>query len=336
MENIRNTIGLSDIGEGARRQYVNARSVFTALEDASRQAAQYRGGMYWKTHGKTGIMYLIRTQTDNSQTSLGPHTAESEAIYRKFTESKSTIEARIRDLTKEMDLHRRLNRALLVGRAPQLLVDIMNVFSRAGIAEHFRVIGTHAIYAYEAAAGVRIEKESALETQDVDLLWAIERKIKFQTRLKQNADSVIGLLKKVDKTFEVRPEQRYTAVNSRGFEVDIIRPATVADEDTVALVNPSRMTDYDDDLFAVKAPSAGGLQGAPPFEALIVSTGGSMARMRTVHPLEFVRVKRWLSHQPTRDIMKRDRDRLQAAIVEKLVEEYLPQLTLGHVKPELS
>lgn len=328
MENIRNTLGLRDIGEGARRQYINALSLFTALEEAERQSPKYRGGMYWKKHGRSGIEYLMRTMPDNSQSSLGPRSPETEVTYEKFTTAKTEHESRLRDLSEEMDVQRRVNRALFVGRAPQILVDILGAFQRAGISDHFRVVGTHSIYAYEAAAGVMIERQAVLETYDVDLLWAIGKKIKFQTRLKHSAASVIELLRKVDKTFQVRDDQRHTAVNSRGFEVDIIRPAVAADEELAPAENPSRMTDFEDDLLAIKAPTARVLQGAPPFEAVIVSTAGYMARMHTISPVEFVRVKRWLAEYPGRDVMKRGRDALQADIIEKLVGEYLPHLVL--------
>ncbi|MEI6133303.1 MAG: GSU2403 family nucleotidyltransferase fold protein [Deltaproteobacteria bacterium] len=327
MEKIRNLLEFVDIGDSARRQYINALSVFTALEEARKKAAQYRGGMYWKKHSKTKIDYLIRTQTDNSQKSIGPRCSETEGMYEKFTSSKSTIESRIRDLLAEAELHRRLNRAILVGRAPQMLVDILNMFSRAGIAEHFKVIGTHAIYAYETAAGVRIEKEAALETYDIDLLWVVEKKLRFQTLMKFNESSMIALLKKVDSTFVIRDERRYTAVNSKGFEVDIMR-REMSNEDTQINSNPSRMTTAEDDFFAVKAPSAGILQGATPFTSVIVSPSGHMARINTVSPVEFIKVKKWLSMRPDRDPIKQSRDKLQANIIEKLVTEYLPHLLI--------
>lgn len=328
MNSIRNQLELKDIGEAARRQYIDARSLFTALEETERQSSKYRGGMYWKKHARTGIEYLMRTQPDNSQASLGPRSSEAEITYESFTVGKEEHVSRLQDLKAEIDVQQRVNRALNVGRAPQFLVDILTAFDRAGISEHFRVVGTHALYAYEAAAGVRIERRAALETRDVDLLWAIGKKIKFQARLKHSATSLIDLLRKVDKTFQVREDQRYTAVNSKGFEVDILRPFVPEDEQDVPKENPSRMTDAEGDLLAIKASTGSILQGAAPFDAVIVSTAGRMARIHTITPLEFVRVKRWLAESPERDTMKKGRDALQADIVEKMVQEYLPHLAV--------
>jgi len=143
MENIRKRIGLHDIGGDARRQYMDARSTFTEWERSVKSAADVRGGMYWKSQGKTD--YLIRTSLSNSQKSLGPRSSETEDIYSKFTERKANAESRVKSLTAQLGVHKRLNRALFVGRAPQILVDILSMLARAGIAEHFTVVGTHAL-----------------------------------------------------------------------------------------------------------------------------------------------------------------------------------------------
>lgn len=59
-----------DIGDDARRQYIDARATFEALEAAETQAAGVRGGMYWKT--VNGVDYLIRTSTRNAQKAWAP------------------------------------------------------------------------------------------------------------------------------------------------------------------------------------------------------------------------------------------------------------------------
>ena len=163
MENVRKNIGLHDIGSDARRQYIDAQSTFSEWERSVKSAAEVRGGMYWKAQGKSA--YLIRTSPSNSQKSLGPRSPDTEDIYRKFTERKTNVEARVKSLAAQLGVHKRLNRALFVGRAPQMLVDILSALEHAGIAEHFTVVGTHALYAYEAAAGVRIESGDALATK---------------------------------------------------------------------------------------------------------------------------------------------------------------------------
>ncbi len=319
MENLRKSGRVRDIGEDARRQYIDAQATFTAWEDAVQMAAEVRGGMYWKRQGQGE--YLIRTSPTNAQKSLGPRSAETEQIYARFMARKEAAEKRERALSTELVRHQRMNRALYVGRAPQILVDILAVLQRATLSEHFSVIGTHALYAYEAAAGVRIVNPEALATQDVDLLWDTRKRVRFVTQMKVQGSSMVGLLRKVDPTFEIRRDQLYTAVNAKGFEVDIIRrEATDGDP------HPLQLTDDEEDFWAAQARRAGTLLSGPRFSAIVVSSSGHMARMNTIAPRAFSQFKRWMGAQPDRDRMKRDRDLLQADLVEELLEEYLPHL----------
>lgn len=319
MENIRKNVVLHDLDGDARRQYMDARSTFNEWERSVKVASEVRGGMYWKPQGKTE--YLIRTAVSNAQKSLGPRSPETEAIYSSFIERKTEAETRVKRLGERLATHKRMNRALFVGRAPQILVDILSELQRAGIAEHFTVIGTHALYAYEAAAGVRIESGDALATKDVDLLWDTRKRIQFATHMRRSGASMLGILKKVDRTFEIRRDQLHTAVNSQGIEVDILRR-----EPTDGDPHPLRITNDEDDFWATEAKKAGVLLSAPRFDAMIVSPSGDMAKMVTISPLVFAKFKRWLSSQSVRDKMKRDRDALQAEVVEQIVTDYLPQL----------
>ena len=321
MEITPKTIRFVDIGNDARRQYIDAQAVFTAREDAARAADDVRGGMYWKHQGKGE--YLIRTSVTNVQRSLGPRTTETETMYTGFMERKRATEERLSDLTRELIRHQRMNRALFVGRCPQILIDILSTLTETKLTEYFTVIGTHALYAYEAAAGIRLTVPEALATQDVDLLWDTRKRISFVSRMKTLDSSMLGILKRVDKSFEIKRNQLFTAVNSKGFEVDIIRrEATDGDP------HPLCLTDRDDDLYAVQAARAGLLLDGSRFSAMIVSASGHMARISTISPVIFARFKRWLADRPDRDPLKRQRDTLQAVLMEQLVAEYLPQLEL--------
>lgn len=83
-------------------------------------------------------------------------------------------------------------------------------------------MGTHALYAYEAASGVRLASEIT-STRDIDLLWDTRKRVMFAQRLAQDAPSMLAALQKVDKSFQVIEDQKYIAINEDGFAVDIIR-----------------------------------------------------------------------------------------------------------------
>jgi len=81
---------------------------------------------------------------------------ETERIYSEFHKRKSALQPRLQSLQSQLVVTQRLNRAVKAGRVATIVIDILNAFEAAGLAEHFTVVKTHALYAYEAAAGVRI------------------------------------------------------------------------------------------------------------------------------------------------------------------------------------
>lgn len=303
------------------RQYIDAVSVFEALEEAQAEASQVRGGMYWHAGSASSpeAKYLVRTTPAGAETSLGPHTPENMAIYERFTQRKRESTERLAGLKAALDQHQRLNRALRVGRVDPLVVALLARLASSQLSPHFRVVGTHALYAYEATAGVRLSADT-LATRDIDLLWDTRKRIAFSTQLTRVSSSMLGVLKKVDSSFRMRQSQKYTAVNKDGFEVDIIRRERAGDDP-----HPIKLSNEDEDFWVVQAHRANVLLDAPGFSAVVVATNGSMARMNTVHPATFVTFKRWLAKQTGREALKRRRDALQADAVQALLNQYLPQ-----------
>ena len=304
----------------ATRQYIDAVATFEAYEDALAEVAKVRGGMYWHKGPVSAPddAYLVRTSASGSEKSLGRRSPETEAMYASFRQRKEMAAARRDGLKASLLKQKRMNRALRVGRVAPIIVDILNRLAATRLGEHFRVVGTHALYAYESAAGMTFE-DDAVATRDIDLLWDVRKRVAFATALSKVDVSMLGVLQKVDPTFRIRDSQKYTAVNKDGFEVDIIRRVQVADDP-----HPIRLSDEDDDFWVAQAPRAQELLDSAQFSAVIVATNGAMARMNTLEPMAFVRFKQWMSALPERDPLKRRRDALQAKAVDEVVQEYLP------------
>jgi len=306
---------LSDL---QKKQYIDAESVFTALRDAEKAAQTVRGSMLWRqVSGKT---YLIRTNADNSQKSLGPRTDETEAVYEKFMARKKWLSERVTGLRQALQLHQKLNRAHRVGRTPEIVVQILNQLHKSGISEHFLTVGTHALFAYESACGVRFAEE-ATTTQDIDLLMDTQKHLLLASTLEERNESLLSTLQKVDPSFDLRDDQLYTAVNASGFEVDVIR-RMARNRDP----HPLQVTSAERDFWAVQVGNGAQMASSARFAQMVVSASGHMALMTTLHPLTFSRLKQALASSPTRNPLKKSRDALQAQVVAQLVEEMLPHL----------
>jgi len=307
-----------ELTESQKRQYIDAETVYLALAQAKKAAAEVRGSMIWRD--LRGVRTLIRTSAMGGQKSIGPHTEVTQKLFDSFMSRKASVEERVKALKAQLVVQQRLNRAHRLGRVPNIVVGVLKALEKTDLQEHFRVVGTHALYAYELAAGVRIA-EQAMATRDVDMLFDTRKRVAFFSTMKKLDSSLIGLLRKVDSSFELVADQRYTARNKDGFEVDIIR-RHAGELDP----HPLRMSDDEEDFWAVQVSMGEKLQSARRFDQVVVATSGEMALMRTVHPLDFARIKLSLSQQENREANKRGKDALQAMVVTGLLEQYLPHL----------
>lgn len=317
MENTRKPANLlvTECGESQLRQYSDAAAAYRHCQDALKEAAEVRGSMYWRT--SKGRRYLIRTSAGGAQHSLGPDSPENRAIHERFLSRKQRAEATLRARKDKLEEMRKLNRVFQVGRTPTIVVDLLAALQGAGIAEQFLVVGTHAMYAYESASGVRIDG-GALATRDLDLLFDTRQRLSFLTTMARRQESLIGVLRQADSSFQVMDDQKQTAVNADGFEVDIIR-RQARDEDP----HPLAMSDNEDDFWAVQVDSGNRLVSSRPFRQMVVDTRGRMALMNTVHPLDFAAVKERLGASRSREAIKAPKDRLQASVARYLWDEYL-------------
>jgi hypothetical protein len=307
---------LVELSEPQLRELVNARSTSRNFDDAKAEVQQVKGSMVWKDSG--GRAYLIRKSASGAQKSLGPKSPETSAMYDSFQQRKQRAEARLKAMKLRLEEQRKLNRLYGVGRTPTVVVRALAALEEAGLADNFMVVGTHAVYAYETAAGVLVDS-GAMATRDLDLLFDARRRVAFVATLQKSQErSLIRVLQKADPSFRVMPDQLHTAVNDDGFEIVVIRREARAQD-----AHPMRMSDDEDDFWAVEVSQGEKIASGRKFEHLVVAANGEMAIMRTLHPLDFVRLKNELSKRAGRDPQKAPKDRLQAEVVKELWERYL-------------
>lgn len=303
------------ISDNATRQAIDGAAIHQEWLRAADAARQVAGGMYFKREGD--YEYLVKTSPDNRQQRLGRRTPEAEATYQAFMQAKQQAEARKRSLDEALREAERMNKALKVGHVPNVVVSVLNTLDAAGLGEHFTVVGTHALYAYEMAASVRIQA-GALATQDVDLLWDARKRVQFIGRMNRLDGSMLKVLQGADRSFRRMDNQLESAINDKGFMVDFLRRVAV-DGDP----HPFRFTDDEGDIWPVQAQRAEMFLHTARFEQTVVSVTGRMALMRTIAPSVFVEFKRWMAGLESRPAGKRRRDVLQASIVQQMLDEGL-------------
>ena len=119
------------LSESQLRQYIDAETVFTAWQKARIEAQSVRGSMFWRE--LRGKMTLLRVSTTGAQTVIGKDTPDDHALFERFMKRKEDAGNRIKSLRGAVDEQQRLNRALRVGRVPEVVVRILNAINAAGL-----------------------------------------------------------------------------------------------------------------------------------------------------------------------------------------------------------
>ena len=307
----------TDLTDEVLRQLIDVRQVFESAREVNRRwEHSFTGGMRWLT--RNGVDYLHRKK-GIVEKSLGPRNPETERKYEAFTRGREELDETRKQLKARLAQMRRVNRALGLGRVPTLTSKILRrLDDERLLGEHVLLVGTNALFAYEAAAGVRFESE-LLATADADLLWDARKQVTLvlpSVRVK----GVLGVLKSVDQSFRHRHKGDFRAFNNDGYMVDLIRPEDKAD---YTIRRRKQLGDNTDDLLASPILGLAWLVSSPKFEATAIGEDGEPVRIVSPDPRAFALHKLWISEAPNRDPLKRSRDRKQAFVVAEVAERYL-------------
>jgi hypothetical protein len=312
-----NPISFSELNNDQRRQLVDVQQLFEAQRDARQTWSQsYAGSMRWVR--KKGREYLHKKRGKRER-SLGPRSPATEAIHAAFVDGRQHARERIAALAARLERVAPVNRALGLGRIPAVAAKIFRMLDDEKLlGSHVLVVGTNAMFAYEARAGVLCASE-LLATGDADLLWDPRHGVALLSS-EVRREGVIGLLQKTDRSFQQRGPGDFRAVNRDGYYVDLIRP-----EDHSVMQPRARRSigDRGDDLHASPILGLQWLVNAPRFEAMALGSDGYPARLVTPDPRAFALHKLWLSSLPARNPLKRPRDEAQATAVARMCRQYL-------------
>ncbi len=310
---------MRELTDQQRLFLIESEQILAAWRDAYRQKQLHRYGMKWVR--AAGKEYLVRLRdAKGNGKSLGPRSAETERIHAAFTVSKQRADERFAALSATLQQQARLNKAVRLGRLPALIGRILLALDLTGAEHHFTVIGTHALYAYEAMAAVQCAMD-LLASGDVDLLYD-PRKPLALTAEKLDGMGLLGLLRQVDASFEVAATHPFRAVNQERFMVDLVIPPEG--------MRVNRAVCFaEDDLVAAEVPSLQWLLNSPRVEATVITTDGRPVLMRSPDPRAFAVHKAWLSSEPSREPVKKSRDLNQARWVSQLLLEHLPQYPIN-------
>ncbi|MEE9588793.1 MAG: GSU2403 family nucleotidyltransferase fold protein [Hyphomicrobiaceae bacterium] len=274
----------------------------------------YQGRMNWSRVNETQYLYRINGTVRKS---LGPRSPETERIKEEYVGQRKKLRDRRNRLWAKLKELAPINRAYRLGRIPKIAADILRALDNQQLmGDHLIVVGTHSLYAYEAAAGIHIDG-NLIATTDIDLLWDVRRRLRLAL-LDAPEAGVLGVLKKVDKSFD-KTRNAFRARNDDGYLVDLIRPMQQHEFSTQI-----RGVGGESDLEATAITGLQWLMNAPRFNQIAIGDDGYPAFISCVDPRAFALYKRWLAEDAKgRDAAKRRRDRQQAIAVAKIAQNNL-------------
>lgn len=305
-----------EISSEQRRIYIDVCQIYQAFADAVRQSTTQKGGMHWKKVANKEYLFKTRDGRGNGK-SIGVKTPETEAIYTAFHQQKQHTKARLLQLQTSLGRQAKLAVAVGINRVPKVAAKVLRVLAQEGLlGQGLTVLGTHALYGYEAVAGLHFNS-GLLATMDMDLLFDAHKKLKLHGNIHHSG--LIGLLKKADASFEIASIGHYRAVNNKGFMVELIKtmptPPTKIEKQT--------LFNAPNDLVAAEIEGLKWLDNAPHLHQLVVAEDGVPVEFVIPDPRYFALHKFWLSQLHTREAIKKPRDLQQAHAVATLARDYL-------------
>lgn len=314
-------MSFSDLSANQLRVLTDARQTWDAYREAKHVLSRYAGGMTWKTVG--GREYLVKVlNRRGANRSLGPRSAQTESVFQEWSAGKMRAAERETSLARSLDEMAGMSVGVRINRVPSVVTAALRRLDEFGLlGKNLMVIGTNALYAYEAAAGVQFDA-GLLATSDVDLLWDARSSLKLALFDGEVAEAgLLAILKKVDRSFTPRENATFSAVNKAGFMVDLIKQVP---KPPWKRGEPEKMAAGD--LTPSWIENVKWLLASEKFHAVVVGQDGFPAPMICPEPRAFATYKQWLSGQDDRDPAKKARDQHQALAVAGLVAEKFPHL----------
>lgn len=287
-----------------RKHYINTEIVYSNyIEKLKAFNKSFRYRMGWnKIQNKE---YLFKECYDTKQREyLGVRSADTEHIIDAFKKQKREKKEQLKK-TKEKLVHlEKLSKFYKLARTPKILVEFFRKVNELGLDDKLIVIGTNALYAYEVYASVFMEDEN-LATYDIDIFNKREKKLSVALQTKLPQKTIKALLLDIDKSFSKSKEAPYRFINDDNIVVEIITPTSTLE------------------ILGTKWLESSKLE-----KKMVIGLNGVCAYISTIRPLEYAVYKYWLGEHERKDLMKQQRDIKQSFLVTKLIEEYIPTISI--------
>lgn len=290
------------------RALANLGPRYEALIEAERGLAEIPYNLVRKRVGEREYLYEAIDRANNGK-SLGPMSPELEARLAEYQATKSDLQARRAAAQGLVEETGRLARPLRLPMLSSAAGELLREIDRRGLlGDTLLVVGTNCVPAYSLEAGGTIV-DTPDETEDFDLAWVADER--------REEALLWTALKAVDPTFSVNSERQFQARNAKTYEVEL-------------LVAPSRAATMNgrERPRPIPLPEQEWLLPGRRVDQVVPCRDGSAARLVVPDPRWFALHKLWLADKPSRNPLKRGKDRKQGIALLDAVAEAMPHYPL--------
>jgi hypothetical protein len=297
-----------------QRTLNRAAEAYQAFLEAVQASQSLKGGMHWKKVKGREYLYKYRDRYGHGS-SLGPRSPHTESLWTEFGRRRREITALLGARRQQLAEAARFCRAALIHRVPEPVTRILRRLTPGDLtAAPLMVIDTHALHAFEFAAGVFIDMP-----RGSPLFSGAAQQVTLATAEAVAPDKFLRLLRQADRSYKTLPGDGCIAVNQNGFRVRLLPPPTAHSGPRMVVRDASGVT----------VPAASGdlaaLLGAPKFSQVVIGRRGDPVTMVVPDPRALALHKLWLSQRQDREPAARERNRVQATALAELILRYLPQ-----------
>lgn len=285
----------------------NLEAAYDQWLQAQQTLARLPTSMFWQSK-PNGEYLAIKTNGHDSGTTRGARSQETESIMEAFVTEKELAKKHATQANTLIEQRALQYRAL---RLPAMLDKQGELLRALDVAALLRndllVVGTNAFAAYEILCGVKFPAGNE-PTQDFDLAWcrgstvSLARVVPDATVVSRK--SLLVVLQSIDSTYRLNPRKPYQAINSAGYEVELLAAPSLAPLPKGEVFQPMVSLVEQEWL----------LRGRAAF--VVAATMRNRACPLYVPDPRWMAVhKLWLSKKPERNAQKRPKDARQGQVL---------------------
>ncbi len=291
----------NDLTSDQIRTATNLENTYYVFREAERFLLG--GNLRWKTVNEQ--VYLYKYPNGKSlEISLGVRNKDTEALMEQF----KNYEEQVKYGGKKLMLLGKMYKAARLPTIANFAGNVLRALDRHGFLDQdIRVIGTHALAAYELEAQCLLSDEGIKMTEDLDLNWQSSNEVEIEP-----PKNLYRAIKESDSTWTVSSENTFRITNKYAEEVELLIPEVLL---KYAPKGPWR---------AISIEWLEYLMGGRSVEHVVSDLKGNPARIVAPDPRLFAIHKWMVSKSETRRVDKRRKDRTQSLTLLNLIEEKMP------------